>query len=139
MNYQSLIFDDDKMVREILQSLFKKRGYAVVAFQHPKLFPLLSTDHCPCSGDQCCTDVIISDLKMPFQNGLDFIEELITKGCKCNNIALMSATLEDEHISRGKTLGLTIFNKPFHPEDIFNWLDRIEKDMDPGRKLSNLF
>lgn len=127
MTYRSLIFDDDEMIRELLRSLFKKRGYDVVAFQHPHLFPLLNTDHCPCSGDQYCTDVIISDLKMPFKNGLDFIEELIAKGCMCKNIALMSGTFEAKHLSRGKSLGLTIFNKPFHTVDIYNWLDRIEK------------
>jgi CheY-like chemotaxis protein len=139
MNYRSLIFDDDEMIRELLQSLFKRRGYDVVAFQHPHLFPFLNTDHCPCSGDQRCTDVIMSDLNMPFQNGLDFIEELINKGCRCSNIALMSATFEPGHFSRGKSLGLTIFNKPFHTVDIYNWLDRIEKNIAPSRKLSDLF
>ena len=139
MSYRALIFDDDEMTRELLQLMFKKRGYDVVAFQHPHQFPLLNNDHCPCSGNQCCTDVIISDIKMPFQNGVDFIEELISKGCRCDNIAMMSGNFATEHLSRGKALGITIFNKPFRTADICNWLDRIEKDIDPGRKLSDLF
>jgi FixJ family two-component response regulator len=139
MNYRSLIFDDDEMIRGLLQSLFKMRGYDVVAFQHPHLFPLLNTGHCPCTGVQCCTDVIISDMKMPFQNGLDFIEELISRGCRCKNIALMSGSFETEHLSRAKSLGLTIFTKPFYTADIYNWLDRIEQNIDPDRKLSDLF
>ena len=139
MNYRILIFDDQKMIRQLLWSLFDKRGYEVFTFPHPALCPLSEEKHCPCPKGQACSDVIISDLEMPFKNGLDFIEEQINKGCKCKNIALMSGAFTNEHFVKAKSLGITIFEKPFQLADINNWLDRIEKNIDPERKLADWF
>ena len=76
---------------------------------------------------------------MPIKTGIDFLEEQIKKGCKCKHLALMSGNFSDEDISRAKSLGANIFKKPFKLKEITNWLDQIEKDIDPKRQLSDWF
>lgn len=132
MNYRVLIFDDQQEIRQLLWSLFDNRGYEVFTFPNPALCPLSDALHCPCPIEHACSDVIISDVNMPFKNGLDFIEEQIKKGCRCKNIALMSGAFTNGHITKAKSLGLTIFKKPFQLSDLNNW-------MDPERKLSDWF
>jgi DNA-binding NtrC family response regulator len=139
MNYRALVFDDQKEIRRILWSLFDGRGYEVFTFPHPALCPLSEKKHCPCPKDQACSDVIMSDVEMPFINGMDFIEEQIHKGCRCDNIALMSGAFKNEHFEKAKLLGITIFKKPFRIKEIENWLDRIEENIAPERKLADWY
>ena len=139
MSYRVLIFDDQKEIRQLLWSLFDDRGYEVFTFPHPAICPLAEADCCPCPPDQSCTDIIISDVDMPILNGLDFIEQQIGKGCRCKYIALMSGAFTDEQIAKATALGITLFRKPFRITDIINWLDRIEKEIDPRRELTDWY
>jgi len=139
MNYRAFIFDDDKGIRQILWSLFDNRGYEVFTFPYPAACPLSEEEVCPCPRDQACSDVIMSDVDMPGKSGLDFLEEQINKGCRCKHIAVMSGAFTDEHISKVELLGIKMFKKPFKLTDVINWLDQVEKDVDPNRKLSDWF
>ena len=139
MNYRALIFDDQKEIRQILWSLFDSRGYEVFTFSHPTICPLSEEELCPCPTEQACTDVILSDMNMPIKNGLDFLEDQIKKGCKCKHFALMSGAFKDDDLPKAKSLGIKIFKKPLKLKEVMNWLDTIENDIDPKRKLSDWF
>ncbi|MCG2774471.1 MAG: response regulator [Desulfobacterales bacterium] len=139
MNYRAFIFDDQKDIRQVLCSLFDRRGYEVFAFPHPGTCPLSEEEICPCPIEQTCTDVILSDVNMPIKNGLNFLEEQIQKGCRCKHFALMSGDFTDGDVSKAKSLGIKIFKKPFKLKEVINWLDQIENDIDPKRKLSDWF
>ncbi len=139
MSYRALIFDDQPEIRLVLWRLFDGRGYEVFTFPHPAICPLHQEDQCPCPANQACADVIISDLNMPIQNGLVFLEEQITKGCRCQNLALMSGELSPEEIAKAEALGIKVFVKPFRLAEIISWLEQIEKGIDPHRHLSQWF
>jgi DNA-binding NtrC family response regulator len=139
MNYRVLIFDDEKGIRQMLWLLFDNRGYEVFTFPNPTLCPISKEEVCPCGDEKACSDIILSDVNMPVKNGLEFLEEQIKKGCKCNHIALMSGAFTDESVFKAKSLGVKIFKKPFKITEIINWLDQIAKDIDPERKLSDWF
>ncbi|MDY7031147.1 MAG: response regulator [Thermodesulfobacteriota bacterium] len=139
MNYRALIFDDEKTIREILWSLFDDRGYEVFTFPNPGTCPLSQAELCPCLTDETCADLILSDMNMPIQKGLIFLEDQIEKGCKCKQLALMSGSFSEEDLSKAKSLGIKIFKKPFNLTEIHNWIDEIEKDITPKRKLSDWF
>jgi len=139
VSYRALIFDDDKEIRQILRSFFDTKGYEVFTFPHPAACPLSEEKVCPCPKGQVCSDIILSDLNMPFQKGLDFIDEQIKKGCKCKHIGLMSGYLTDEDVSKANLLGIKIFKKPFDLSELINWHDQAKKDIDPKRKLSDRF
>jgi CheY-like chemotaxis protein len=137
LSYRALIFDDEKEIRNILWILFDDRGYHVLTFPHPGICPLSGEATCPCSSEEMCSDVILSDLNMPVKKGIDFLEEQIKKGCKCKHFALMSGDFSDEDVSRAKSFGVNIFKKPFNLEEITKWLDQIERDINPKRRLSD--
>ena len=139
MNYRALIFDDDSAIREILCTFFENRKYEVFAFPNPGICPLSEEHICPCPEKQSCSDIIISDLMMPCMNGLDFVDEQIKKGCKCNHLALMSGALTEECLTKARSLGLKIFPKPFRLSDVGRWLDQIEKEINPNRKLADWY
>lgn len=138
-NYRVLIFDDQKMIRELSWNAFDARGYEVFTFPNPAVCPLSEQHHCPCGKDQACSDIIISDIEMPLKDGMTFVEEQINKGCKCKNIALMSGSFTDDDIEKAKSLGIPIFEKPFPISKIMEWVDNIEKDLNPDKKLTNSF
>ena len=138
MTYRVLIFDEEKELLILFKRLFDHRGYQVFTFPHRAkcLFPEEET--CPCSADGTCSDVILSDLNMPFRKGLDFFEDQIRRKCKCTNFALMSGELPEDDMSRAKSFGIKIFVKPFKLKELTNWLDRIENGIDPKRKLVDI-
>jgi len=76
---------------------------------------------------------------MPFMDGFAFIEEQINKGCKCHHIALMSGAFSKEHFAKANSLGIKIFKKPFQLSEIKSWLDQVEKNIAPKRKLADWF
>ena len=139
MNYRAFIFDDQKEIRQALWSLFNNRGYEVFTFPHPGACPLSKEELCRCSIEETCADLILSDVNMPIKNGLEFLEEQIKKGCRCKHFALMSGSFTDEEFYEAKSLGIKIFKKPFSVTEIINWLNEIEKDIVPTRKLANWF
>lgn len=94
---------------------------------------------CGCAPDETCADVIISDLGMPGMDGLSFIEALKEKKCRCRHLAVMSGLWKNEELRQAELLGCTILSKPFQTNAFFRWLKAIEKELDPHRKLCNLF
>ena len=80
MRNRVLIFDDQEGIRQLLWSLFDRRGYEVFTFPHPAMCPLSNEKECPCLEEQACSDIILSDLSMPYKDGMSFLEEQIKKG-----------------------------------------------------------
>lgn len=137
--YRVLIFDDDESIRQLLWYYFDRQGYEVFTFPYPATCPLSGASSCQCPSEESCSDIIISDLNMPFKRGLDFLEEQLSKGCRCKNMALMSGDLDQEDIERASGLKIKLFRKPFTIKEIEEWLREIEKTINPARKLSSWF
>jgi FixJ family two-component response regulator len=126
---KAVIIDDDPPVRALLVNVFHRRGYEVVSYPEPKECPLYS-EYCPCQMEKPCPIIIVSDYEMPNVNGVVFIEALRKKGCKCPNIALMSAcSIPREMLERAAKLKIKFFAKPFHRSQINDWLNQIETQM----------
>jgi len=117
----------------------RSRGYEVYAFSNPAICPLQTVPECRCSGKQACTDIIISDLDMPNMTGLDFIEKQKKKNCKCQHVVLMSGSWTEQDLSRAHELGCKTFAKPFAFQEFYDWLDEVEKSLEPARELTNWF
>jgi CheY-like chemotaxis protein len=130
-----LIFDDDPAIRSVLSAACDRRGYEVLAFPDPGLCPLRATSRCLCEPPTICADIIISDLDMPSEKGLDFLEALLGKGCRCRHIALVSGSWSARDIARARSLGCQLFAKPFQISHITEWLDHVEREVSPSRRL----
>ncbi|OGP64222.1 MAG: hypothetical protein A2169_11740 [Deltaproteobacteria bacterium RBG_13_47_9] len=137
--YRVLMFDDDDSIRQVLWHYFDSRGYEVFTFPHPATCPLDRVPFCQCPLGESCSDIILSDLNMPFKKGLDFIEEQLSKGCRCKHMALMSGDLTQEDIERASALKIKLFLKPFTIKEVGEWVSEVEKTINPARTLSSWF
>ncbi len=132
MSRRALILDDDPLVLSLLQGGLSRRGYEVSTFSCPLSCPLYSHGSCPCPFMGGCPDVIVTDFDMPFVNGVEFIERVKRKLCKCRNILLISGCLTDPlDLRRAAEHGVTFMAKPFHLNQLHDWLDSIERQGAP--------
>jgi CheY-like chemotaxis protein len=137
MKPRVLVFDDDPAIRRILSMVLGSRGYEVVTYSEPGLCPLHVEKKCTCGSETSCTDVILSDLDMPNVRGLDFVETLMSKGCRCRSVALMSGGWTQKEMDRAVEIGCKVFSKPFNPHDVADWIDQCAAKLAPERQLND--
>ncbi len=135
--YRAFVFDDDGHIRNFLQDVLHGRGYEVITFSNPSMCPKYKMTSCPCPSLQSCADVIISDMNMPVSSGAEYIGNLQKKGCRCENIALISGSWNKEDFAKAKAMGCKILYKPFQLAEFVEWLDAVENNIHPKRVLSD--
>lgn len=135
MRHRAVIFDDDPLIRFTLWDLFDGRGYEVFTFPEPGLCPLHVVLKCPCPSDTSCADLILSDVNMHGSNGIDFIQQLIQKGCRQRHFALMSGNFSEDDVARGSVLGCELFTKPLDMHQVVEWIDKVERSIPSERVL----
>jgi CheY-like chemotaxis protein len=87
-----------------------------------------------------CADFLLTDIKMPNMNGLEFIERQMESSCKAGfrNKAVMSAVWSEEDLLKAEQLGCKVFHKPFSLEEILDWLEEGKCWLDENRQLATL-
>jgi len=138
MKPRVLIFEDDGILRSTLKHLLDKLGYEVFTFSDPGMCPLYDSVNHNCQLDYACADIIISDVNMPTQTGLELMKDRKQKGCKIKYRALMSGYWSDPDLQHAQELGCHVFHKPFNMKEMLQWLDDCRERIDPERKLSDL-
>ena len=133
MKIRVMVFEDNEFLRPMLNEFLARRGYEVVAFSNPADCPLFRSDTCY----YACADILISDLSMPNMTGLQFIDNQIRKGCRIQNVALMSAAWAPEEREYATKIGCHVFNKPFRFDELSVWLDDCESRINPHRVLTD--
>lgn len=134
--FRVLVLDDHQEILNLLEVVFDSWGYEVLTYPNPGACPIFDHDTCTCPEGQACTDIILTDINMPVMRGIDFIEKQLAKGCNCKHLALMPGDFIGEDVRWAKKLGLKFFRKPFEINDIFEWLDQIELEINPHRQLT---
>ena len=137
--YRVILLDDNEAVRGVLSEILADRGYEVLAFSTPAICPLQMTPECRCAVNQRCTDIIVSDLDMPYMTGLGFIENQKKKNCKCQHLVLMSGNWTEQDLLRAHELGCKTFTKPFPFQEFCDYLDEVERNIDLRRELCDWF
>ena len=135
MRRRAVIFDDNDRIRFTLWHLFDQCRYEVFTFPEPGLCPLHVVRECPCPGDSSCTDLIMSDVNMLGESGIDFMERLVRKGCKQRRFALMSGTFSAADLTRAENLGCKLFTKPLNMAQVVSWVEEVERSIPAGRIL----
>ena len=139
MNKRAFVLDDEEMLRELLRQVLEDRGYEVLTFANPGLCPLYKEGKCRCRIGEACGDIIISDVSMPNVSGLEFVERQKKMECKIKKVALMSGRWSEPDVEKAKSLGCTVFQKPFSLAEIEKWLDECENRIAPERILTDWF
>lgn len=138
MKIRAHIFEDDETIRTLLQHALSDRGYEVYCYARPDLCPMHMSSKCECPSNCACSDIIISDLRMPVVDGLEFVRNQREKGCKVRFVALMSASWTEIDVQMARLYDCEVFQKPFPLADLNRWLEDCEKQLDPSRQLFNL-
>lgn len=124
--YRAVILDDNSTIRKVLRSFFDSLGYEVFTFPDLGLCPLHVIHTCPCPPSARCADLIVSDLRMLDGSGVDFLEQLVRKGCRHPPLALMSGDFSGEDLARASRLGCMLFKKPLDMVQFATWVKEAE-------------
>jgi YesN/AraC family two-component response regulator len=137
MKYRTILCEDNDFVRELLNHILEERGHEIFSYRDASDCPLVSEAKYKCSEVYPCSDIIITDISMPNFNGLEFVANLKNKGCKVENLAIISGYLTKEDNLKALKYDCTVFKKPLTPDMIEKWLEKCEKSIDPERILSD--
>ncbi len=136
---RAIVFDDNESIRNLVKLILEDRGYEVLIYTDPTECPLQHSHECQCGETQVCSDIVISDIDMPNVSGLEFVGQLLNRGCKVPNVAIMSGLWSESKLEQAKALGCKTFEKPFSLSAFTEWLKECEFRIDQDRSLSNWF
>jgi len=100
-----LIFEDNDMIRSSLKTLLAGQGYEVQVYSNPGMCPQYGFSNQKCLLDDSCSDIIISDVNMPVESGIEFLTNRFKLGCKVKFRALMSADWSESDLQYAQQLG----------------------------------
>lgn len=114
-----LVIEDDEGLRITLRDFLKHHGLAVIDVAN-------GTEGVQALMSNPDTKIIITDLKMPVMNGMQFLKTMrkmqLAAGAK---IVVMTAFSKPELIAKGKSLAVDHWlAKPFHMEKLLGILDK---------------
>jgi len=125
-----IVVDDDLSILALMQAAMQRKGHTVLTFQNPLDCPIYEVQSCPCHVSNPCPDIIISDYNMPSVNGIEFLENVFTRKCRCVNTAILTAKeLANQELSRIDKIGCRLFSKPLPLSHLYAWLDQVEKKL----------
>lgn len=114
-----LIVDDAPSVRQLLQTVFSRAGYATVEAASGASAVRLASRHHP--------DLIVLDVELPIMNGFKVCERLkAASGVQDTKVLMLTARAADEDRDRAHELGADAFvTKPFHPAPLLELAARL--------------
>jgi len=116
------IIDDDRSVREAVESLIRSLGYQAATFTSAEEY--LGSDRI--DESEC----VITDIQMPGMTGLDLQDRLIADGYRRPIIFMSALAAEDVGDNALRTTASRFLKKPFSGERFIDCLDRALRD--PG-------
>lgn len=96
-----LIIEDEELTREMYVKKLKEEGF--------KLFEAITTEEAEEVLAKEKIDLIILDILLPKENGLDFLERAEKEGKKLPKVIVLSNLEGDEYRKRAKLLGVKAY------------------------------
>lgn len=121
MTNRILLVDDEKNLLDMLSVFLRKEGYAVVTAENGK------------KGIECAEtdrfDYVFCDLKMPEMDGLQFLEEIKSRGIDSTIIMMSAFATVDTAVKAMKMGAYDFISKPFKLDEILCILDKAAERM----------
>jgi CheY-like chemotaxis protein len=114
-----LVVDDDKNLRDLIETLLHRAGYRVLTSADAATAQLRIRT--------CATDLVILDFSLPDMDGLTFLGELKRDpAARALPVLIVSGYSDGEWQRRCAALGVAGFlSKPFHVHDLVAAVERI--------------
>lgn len=114
-----LVFDDDMLVLNIIESVLRNRGYDVlVTNDADQALEILRVHD---------ADILILDIVMPGKSGIDFYRELKKEKIAIPTIVLTASTSKDDHILALKEGIDNFLTKPFEADVLVANVEKLLK------------
>jgi CheY-like chemotaxis protein len=132
---RAIVLDDEPMVRCLLEKVVSQCGYSVASycspadvaiFKEPLQCPSVTGDWASFDTNPNCAELIITDMRMPFYSGLEYVTKLREVGCNVRHIAMVSGTLCTDDRLEAEALGCKVFDKPFEVSKMKEWILSLE-------------
>jgi CheY-like chemotaxis protein len=132
---RAIVIDDEPMIGSIVEEVLRLCGYSVASYSSPAAGAIFKEpEKCPAMTGDCasfdtnpnCAELIISDVRMPFYSGLEYVTTLRQVGCKVRHIALMSGNMSPDEFLEAEALGCKVFEKPFTISEMTEWILSLE-------------
>ena len=126
------VVDDEPRMRSMLRRVVRAPGREVCTFPAAR-----ACSACACRPGEVCADIVLSDLQMPGLGGIDFVARQRRVGCPIRAIGLMSGSWTEAERQRATALGCAVFEKPFDPLEVREWVDRCSARISATRQLES--
>lgn len=133
-----VIYDDEAMILHLMKLFFQDRGYEVFAYSEPRVCPVYE-DKSRCRKKAHCSDILITDYRMPGMNGVELLRRQKDMGCMLDisNKAIMTGYMDEAMAGEARQVGCRIFTKPVRLDDLSAWVASCEQRMDLSRELAD--
>lgn len=129
--YKVLIADDETFVRSLLEKNLQASGLAIQICASAE-----DGEEALQKALEVHPDIIVTDISMPFKNGLELIRELQEQGIVTKNI-IISGYDEFDYAKTAIALGVTDYLlKPLMPQELISAFEKIIRELD-GQKALN--
>ena len=117
-----LVIDDNAVIRDVIKFTLQYRHSVTTATNGKEGIELAEASH---------FDLIITDIKMPEMNGIDFVKQIRkNESYATTPILMLTATLEEnlEMLNESKAAGASGWMlKPFEPGKLLETIDELLK------------
>lgn len=120
------LIDDEECIRDSIKWFLDDLGYDVVVANMPENCDVFHGHDC--TKENPCGHALIIDHNMPSTNGIDFIEQLIKRGCKgmVSNMLVISGDIRQVDIDKATRIGCTVMQKPVSFKTLVAWLMNLQ-------------
>ena len=128
IDFHILVIDDDQRLRTLLRKFLENNGFRVSDAEDANQAKIIM--------ESIIFDLLVIDVMMPGQNGLDFLKEIRIK----NNIPtlMLTAMSSPENRLDGLEIGADDYmTKPFEPRELLLRIQNILKRFIPSIKKNN--
>jgi YesN/AraC family two-component response regulator len=135
-----IILDDEDLVLHGLKRWMSRKGFEVLIFKEPDICLIQRNSIECCTKEEQCSDIFITDFKMPQMSGIDLLQYQKQRGCmlETRNKAIISGFTDDFILRATDKLNCSFFRKPFQLSEISEWLSECEKRIDLSLPLRSL-
>ncbi|QTA78788.1 Two component system response regulator [Desulfonema limicola] len=118
MKFRIWVFDDEKMIRDMIGEFLREFGYEVFCFQSPAEI----AENLNVANSKFQADIVITDIQMPEMDGIEFVKRLTECGFSKENIAMISGYWTEEYREFADKVGVRCFDKPFGFKEVLEWV-----------------